>query len=68
MLIQAVKYCAMEPLAAAINPLNDHWTLRDYACRLLAEIIRYQKKELIVQTKENVFHYYTCNISCIEQF
>ncbi|PVD26096.1 hypothetical protein C0Q70_13764 [Pomacea canaliculata] len=32
----AVEYCLLEPLAASINPLNDHWMLRDYAARLLA--------------------------------
>ena len=39
MLVQAVVYCMIEPLAASINPLNDHWALRDYAARLLAQVI-----------------------------
>ncbi|XP_053911583.1 TAF6-like RNA polymerase II p300/CBP-associated factor-associated factor 65 kDa subunit 6L, partial [Cuculus canorus] len=37
-LIGSVLYCALEPLAASINPLNDHWTLRDYAAMLLSRI------------------------------
>uniref|UniRef100_A0A8D0FBK8 TATA-box binding protein associated factor 6 like n=1 Tax=Strix occidentalis caurina TaxID=311401 RepID=A0A8D0FBK8_STROC len=37
-LIGSVMYCALEPLAASINPLNDHWTLRDYAAMLLSRI------------------------------
>ncbi|KAM4722128.1 TAF6-like RNA polymerase II p300/CBP-associated factor-associated factor 65 kDa subunit 6L [Rhinophrynus dorsalis] len=35
-LIQSVLYCVTEPLAASINPLNDHWTLRDYGAGLLS--------------------------------
>uniref|UniRef100_A0A8C3AL64 TAF6-like RNA polymerase II p300/CBP-associated factor-associated factor 65 kDa subunit 6L n=1 Tax=Cyclopterus lumpus TaxID=8103 RepID=A0A8C3AL64_CYCLU len=34
-LVSSVMYCILEPLAASINPLNDHWTLRDYAALLL---------------------------------
>ncbi|XP_068027070.1 TAF6-like RNA polymerase II p300/CBP-associated factor-associated factor 65 kDa subunit 6L [Melanerpes formicivorus] len=37
-LISSVIYCTLEPLAASINPLNDHWTLRDYAAMLLSRI------------------------------
>ncbi|XP_063172636.1 TAF6-like RNA polymerase II p300/CBP-associated factor-associated factor 65 kDa subunit 6L isoform X2 [Candoia aspera] len=37
-LIASVMYCVLEPLAASINPLNDHWTLRDYAALLLGQI------------------------------
>ncbi|XP_072839914.2 TAF6-like RNA polymerase II p300/CBP-associated factor-associated factor 65 kDa subunit 6L [Pogona vitticeps] len=37
-LIASVMYCVLEPLAASINPLNDHWTLRDYAAMLLGHI------------------------------
>ncbi|TFJ97565.1 serine/threonine-protein kinase LMTK3 [Platysternon megacephalum] len=37
-LIASVMYCVLEPLAASINPLNDHWTLRDYAAMLLSHI------------------------------
>ncbi|XP_005988875.1 TAF6-like RNA polymerase II p300/CBP-associated factor-associated factor 65 kDa subunit 6L [Latimeria chalumnae] len=37
-LISSVMYCVLEPLAASINPLNDHWTLRDYAAMLLSDI------------------------------
>ncbi|XP_057261399.1 TAF6-like RNA polymerase II p300/CBP-associated factor-associated factor 65 kDa subunit 6L [Pezoporus wallicus] len=37
-LIASVMYCVLEPLAASINPLNDHWTLRDYAAMLLSRI------------------------------
>lgn len=37
-LVASVMYCALEPLAASINPLNDHWTLRDYAAMLLSRI------------------------------
>ncbi|XP_062305724.1 TAF6-like RNA polymerase II p300/CBP-associated factor-associated factor 65 kDa subunit 6L [Osmerus eperlanus] len=37
-LVSSVMYCILEPLAASINPLNDHWTLRDYAAMLLSHI------------------------------
>ncbi|PKK16413.1 hypothetical protein A306_00000499, partial [Columba livia] len=37
-LSSSVLYCALEPLAASINPLNDHWPLRDYAAMLLGRI------------------------------
>ncbi|KAL0970428.1 hypothetical protein UPYG_G00241810 [Umbra pygmaea] len=36
--ISGAMYCILEPLAASINPLNDHWTLRDYAALLLSHI------------------------------
>ncbi|XP_078000633.1 TAF6-like RNA polymerase II p300/CBP-associated factor-associated factor 65 kDa subunit 6L [Glandiceps talaboti] len=39
-LVSSVMYCILEPLAASINPLNDHWALRDYAARLLAHLCR----------------------------
>ncbi|XP_033626108.1 TAF6-like RNA polymerase II p300/CBP-associated factor-associated factor 65 kDa subunit 6L [Asterias rubens] len=39
-LISTVMYCILEPLAVSINPLNDHWALRDYAARLLSKILR----------------------------
>ncbi|XP_041353435.1 eukaryotic translation initiation factor 5B-like [Gigantopelta aegis] len=38
-LVQGVVYCVLEPLAASINPRNDHWVLRDYAACLLAKIV-----------------------------
>ncbi|XP_051939558.1 TAF6-like RNA polymerase II p300/CBP-associated factor-associated factor 65 kDa subunit 6L [Hippocampus zosterae] len=38
-LVSSVMYCILEPLAASINPLNDHWTLRDYAALLLSHIL-----------------------------
>ncbi|KAJ3585236.1 hypothetical protein NHX12_013957 [Muraenolepis orangiensis] len=40
-LVSSVMYCILEPLAASINPLNDHWTLRDYAALLLSHIFWY---------------------------
>lgn len=40
LLVQAVLYCMLEPLAASINPVNDHWSLRDSAAHLLAGILR----------------------------
>lgn len=40
LLVQSVMYCGLEPLAASINPLNDHWVLRDYAARLLGHIVK----------------------------
>ena len=40
-MVQSLIYCALEPLAASINPLNDHWVIRDYATRLIADVIRY---------------------------
>ena len=51
-LISTVMYCILEPLAVSINPLNDHWALRDYAARLLSQVLRYvyalgQKKILL---------------------
>ncbi len=39
-LVSTVMYCILEPLAVSINPLNDHWALRDYAARLLSQILR----------------------------
>ncbi|XP_060079186.1 TAF6-like RNA polymerase II p300/CBP-associated factor-associated factor 65 kDa subunit 6L [Ylistrum balloti] len=39
LMVQGTTYCLLEPLAASINPSNDHWALRDYAARLLAQII-----------------------------
>ena len=38
-LLKAVIYCVVEPLAASINPLNDHWLVRDYGAILAAELI-----------------------------
>ncbi|CAL1527524.1 unnamed protein product [Lymnaea stagnalis] len=38
-IVQGVEFCVLEPLAASINSVNDHWVLRDYAARLLAEIV-----------------------------
>ncbi|XP_028659687.1 TAF6-like RNA polymerase II p300/CBP-associated factor-associated factor 65 kDa subunit 6L isoform X1 [Erpetoichthys calabaricus] len=38
-LVSSVMYCILEPLAASINPFNDHWTLRDYAAMLLSDIL-----------------------------
>lgn len=40
LLVQALLFCLLEPLAAAINPVNDHWALRDSAARLLASLLR----------------------------
>ncbi|XP_042749625.1 TAF6-like RNA polymerase II p300/CBP-associated factor-associated factor 65 kDa subunit 6L, partial [Lagopus leucura] len=40
-LVASVLYCALEPLAASINPRNDHWTLRDSAAVLLGRICRW---------------------------
>lgn len=40
-LVGSVLYCALEPLAASINPRNDHWTLRDSAAVLLGRICRW---------------------------
>ncbi|XP_064489868.1 TAF6-like RNA polymerase II p300/CBP-associated factor-associated factor 65 kDa subunit 6L [Ornithodoros turicata] len=40
LLVQAVLYCMLEPLAASINPINDHWSLRDSAAHLLAGILK----------------------------
>ncbi|GAB6024617.1 transcription initiation factor TFIID, variant 2 [Chamberlinius hualienensis] len=37
LLVQSVLYCIVEP---CLNPIGDHWALRDYAARLLAHIIR----------------------------
>ncbi|KAH7933340.1 hypothetical protein HPB49_011627 [Dermacentor silvarum] len=34
-------FCLLEPLAAAINPANDHWALRDNAAQLLAALLRF---------------------------
>ncbi|KAL5008417.1 hypothetical protein ScPMuIL_013998 [Solemya velum] len=39
LLVKGVMYCVTEPLAASINPTNDHWVLRDYAARLLGQIV-----------------------------
>ncbi|KAM8793743.1 LOW QUALITY PROTEIN: TAF6-like RNA polymerase II p300/CBP-associated factor-associated factor 65 kDa subunit 6L [Eudromia elegans] len=37
-LVASVTYCVLEPLAASINPRNDHWALRDAAALLLSRI------------------------------
>ncbi|XP_039265036.2 TAF6-like RNA polymerase II p300/CBP-associated factor-associated factor 65 kDa subunit 6L [Styela clava] len=39
-LTSSVLYCVLESLTASINPLNDHWKLRDYGGRLLAFIVQ----------------------------
>ncbi|KAK6182553.1 hypothetical protein SNE40_010208 [Patella caerulea] len=39
LLVQAVMYNLTEPVAASFNNQNDHWSLRDYASRLLGEIV-----------------------------
>lgn len=41
MVVQALLFCLLEPLAAAINPANDHWALRDNAAQLLAALLRF---------------------------
>ncbi|PIK62671.1 putative TAF6-like RNA polymerase II [Apostichopus japonicus] len=38
-LIGSVTYCILEPLAVSINPLNDHWSLRVFASRLLHPLV-----------------------------
>ncbi|XP_059154981.1 uncharacterized protein LOC131940397 isoform X2 [Physella acuta] len=38
-IVQGVEFCVLDPLAASMNSVNDHWVLRDYAARLLAEIV-----------------------------
>ncbi|CAG2211750.1 TAF6 [Mytilus edulis] len=39
LLVQSLMYCLLEPLTASIDLKNDHWFLRDYAARLLAQIL-----------------------------
>lgn len=39
LLVQSLMYCLLEPLTASIDLKNDHWVLRDYAARLLAQIL-----------------------------
>lgn len=39
LLLQSVQFCLLEPLAVSGATLDDHWTLRDYAARLLALIV-----------------------------
>ncbi|XP_072032490.1 TAF6-like RNA polymerase II p300/CBP-associated factor-associated factor 65 kDa subunit 6L [Amphiura filiformis] len=39
-IVSTVMYCILEPLAVSINPHNDHWALRDFAARLLGQIMR----------------------------
>nr|XP_002128118.1 TAF6-like RNA polymerase II p300/CBP-associated factor-associated factor 65 kDa subunit 6L [Ciona intestinalis] len=38
-LLSSAMYCVLEPLAASINPLNDHWLLRDYGARIITQIV-----------------------------
>lgn len=52
LLVQAVLYCILEPLAASINPINDHWTLRDTAAQLLVQIV----KEWFTPTNDLLHH------------
>ncbi|XP_063429352.1 TAF6-like RNA polymerase II p300/CBP-associated factor-associated factor 65 kDa subunit 6L [Mytilus trossulus] len=39
LLVQSLMYCLLEPLTASIDLKNDHWVLRDYVARLLAQIL-----------------------------
>ncbi|KAG7280440.1 hypothetical protein CRUP_028180 [Coryphaenoides rupestris] len=48
-LVSSVMYCILEPLAASINPLNDHWTLRDYAALLLSHIFWFCRTRCAVE-------------------
>ncbi|XP_041469521.1 TAF6-like RNA polymerase II p300/CBP-associated factor-associated factor 65 kDa subunit 6L [Lytechinus variegatus] len=50
-LVSTVMYCILEPLAVSINPINDHWGLRDYAARLLLPILRCSK-----ESKNKFYH------------
>lgn len=63
MLVQSVLYCMLEPLAASINPLNDHWVLRDYASRLLAQITRWT--EVMHGCPVSIF---TSLLKCADQY
>lgn len=38
-MISALLHCILEPLTASINSNIDHWFVRDYAARILAEMI-----------------------------
>ncbi|ESO94165.1 hypothetical protein LOTGIDRAFT_118839 [Lottia gigantea] len=40
LMVQAIMYNLTEPVATSFNNTNDHWSLRDYAARLLGEIVR----------------------------
>ena len=44
-LLKAVTYCVLEPLAASINLLNDHWIVRDYGALLAAELVHSHASE-----------------------
>lgn len=59
-LVSSVMYCILEPLAASINPLNDHWTLRDYAALLLSHIFWYDR------TPIKMHYIYTVQICTVE--
>ncbi|XP_071962782.1 TAF6-like RNA polymerase II p300/CBP-associated factor-associated factor 65 kDa subunit 6L [Antedon mediterranea] len=39
-LVTSLVHCMLEPLTASLNPLNDHWLLRDYASLILAKTLR----------------------------
>lgn len=58
-LVSSVMYCILEPLAASINPLNDHWTLRDYAALLLSHIFWYFLSFLQLNETYKIITFYT---------
>lgn len=39
-LASSILYCVLEPLTASINPINDHWRLRDYGSRVISLLFR----------------------------
>ncbi|XP_013406678.1 TAF6-like RNA polymerase II p300/CBP-associated factor-associated factor 65 kDa subunit 6L [Lingula anatina] len=53
-LVQGIMYCLLEPLAASINPLNDHWALRDYAARLLAQVLNKWSSQVNQLAQKNI--------------
>lgn len=38
-LASSVLYCVLEPLTASINPINDHWKVRNYGSRILSYLV-----------------------------
>lgn len=59
LLTKAILYCILEPLGASINPINDHWTIRDFASILLSNLLNIWcdakiGKEIWLQTIEEL--------------
>ncbi|XP_033104947.1 TAF6-like RNA polymerase II p300/CBP-associated factor-associated factor 65 kDa subunit 6L [Anneissia japonica] len=59
-LVSSLVHCILEPLSASVNPVHDHWLLREYAVLLLGQTLRSLKShsetihQQLVETFEQV--------------